>query len=158
MKAKRIITHLCLAAMFVCLIVGEFFEAIGTLCLSLAVLAMLIMAVLNREILKTSLWNRWQTAALFIWLIYLPLAVTALALGARLPFAMYGMVTFSLFVIPSAIACEMIGNALQKKRMVRAAANHCLDCGYDLRASLDRCPECGTPAPATRPCPKCQFA
>jgi hypothetical protein len=36
----------------------------------------------------------------------------------------------------------------QSLKTSRLKARHCVHCGYDLRASADRCPECGNRAPA----------
>jgi hypothetical protein len=46
-------------------------------------------------------------------------------------------------VLTSIIAWN-IGTRLRRRRHFKAGC--CVNCGYDLRATPDRCPECGTPA------------
>ncbi|HEY7088039.1 MAG TPA: hypothetical protein VH518_08120 [Tepidisphaeraceae bacterium] len=45
-------------------------------------------------------------------------------------------------VLPALWLCLEVPRILRRRR--RARAGHCLVCGYDLRASPERCPECGT--------------
>ena len=46
-----------------------------------------------------------------------------------------------VFVTVTLVAFFKISRLIEKKP--NALTGHCLKCGYDLRGSIDRCPECG---------------
>jgi hypothetical protein len=51
----------------------------------------------------------------------------------------------ALFAVPPAAWSRSVARLLRARRRTRG---HCPTCGYDLRASPERCPECGTMAVA----------
>ena len=54
-----------------------------------------------------------------------------------------------LFVLAAFLSAGAI--YLLRRSAIRSRDNLCKSCGYDLRASTDRCPECGAPVPIHAP-------
>lgn len=63
---------------------------------------------------------------------------------------------FHVVMLPAWLLCGLtvllpgwwfVSSRARRRRRVRRDHNLCLRCGYDLRASTDRCPECGAPIP-----------
>jgi hypothetical protein len=51
-----------------------------------------------------------------------------------------------LAVLPVLWMCRLARIVIRRTRLERRSRNSlCPSCGYDLRASQERCPECGTP-------------
>jgi hypothetical protein len=69
--------------------------------------------------------------------------------GASVSFTIYWVPHWfvaTVFALPPAIFL-ILSHPLRKRQ--RRRAGQCVRCGYDLRASTNRCPECGTPIPVT---------
>lgn len=54
---------------------------------------------------------------------------------------------FLAIIIPIYLISIFVEDARQRRRPAEFKG-YCLHCGYDLRASKLRCPECGTPIPS----------
>jgi hypothetical protein len=98
-------------------------------------------ALLQLAIYGARDWDRPMTNAYFH-LAYYEVVVYGVAIN-------YWIITIGFATLPA----WWIGRATVSKRRVlrRQRAHHCETCGYDLRATPDRCPECGTTTPAAAP-------
>jgi hypothetical protein len=73
--------------------------------------------------------------------------VTVATGDSRVP---YLWVVLLLVLLPALKAATVVPILLRWRQTRRARAGLCVTCGYDVRATLDRCPECGhAPAGAT---------
>jgi hypothetical protein len=62
--------------------------------------------------------------------------------GAQITVTRYCLVSYPLALTATAIL-PLIAASNWLRRKLRGKAGHCTSCGYDLRATPDRCPECG---------------
>jgi hypothetical protein len=68
-------------------------------------------------------------------------ATGLIVLGALLPFGLRWWVAAAAAMLPVAFLTGVVVRQLRLNRLLYA--RQCPFCGYDLRASRDRCPECG---------------
>jgi hypothetical protein len=71
----------------------------------------------------------------------------AYAGSAECWFTRIGIPFYALFVLTAAMPAIRV--VQWRRRRARKSRGLCPACAYDLRASTDRCPECGTTIPAT---------
>jgi hypothetical protein len=65
-----------------------------------------------------------------------------------LPIARLALRLVTIFATAAALAIVSITAVRLARQAMRLREGLCVKCGYDLRASTDHCPECGTPVPA----------
>jgi hypothetical protein len=98
----------------------------------------------ERETLLT-VWSRTKSQKDFDRQIQFDNRVFAIA-GRPAPTTAAYMIRYSIIAL-LASALPVVWGWQWHQRKRRIAAGECAECGYDLRASKDRCPECGTPIP-----------
>jgi hypothetical protein len=85
---------------------------------------------------------------LLLWIVYLVVLVVGIPLYIMGMGGSTGDSTidkvFAVILLPTAVIVYVIRRRRQREQRLRMM-QICVHCGYDLRATPDRCPECGHP-------------
>jgi hypothetical protein len=76
--------------------------------------------------------------------IFIALISIAVFLIAEHPF---GVITGGGLIVAGVVGVEVLKRHRRRRVAFLIKNKICLQCGYDLRASIERCPECGTSIP-----------
>ncbi len=85
-------------------------------------------------------YERWWGGALHPWVL---IALIGMLLELRVLWWFWWAVAGWILIF----VLLMLARLREQEVIRRVREQICVECGYDLRASLDRCPECGTPVP-----------
>jgi hypothetical protein len=146
--AAMIFTPMAFAVAYLSVVILSLWEAIGVIALSIPVLMILIAGA---PLIPGRNWT-WRlplTASIFAFLASVAMGIEYLlyargAMPRTLSFGFHPVGILVLAVLALLLLIEGLLSKSNQKRAARAGEGQCSNCGYDLRATPDRCPECGT--------------
>jgi hypothetical protein len=96
--------------------------------------------------------STWFVASSAYSVCHYPVRTSHYVFGRELSGATFGRVAWAMIPTLTAtalvpLACGIAAVRERVTRRTRSLIGRCSACGYDLRASKERCPECGLPIP-----------
>lgn len=97
-------------------------------------------------------WKCYSVTPTWQWQWIGPSYASVSASASRIPFKHLLLPCWLLVMVSSVLPGVWMVFYLRRRRIMYRSKGLCRECGYDLRASKERCPECGTAIPSPIHC------